>query len=111
MDDLKKIIKLLEDQNKRISRIEKLLYPIGPVNTIPKQVKKSSPQSLTGLIIQLKNERFFDKPKTLKEITEKLKEQGWHYEQTSLTNPLQRLLRNRSIGRVSINGKWSYVKR
>lgn len=112
MDDLKKIVRLLENLNEKIEKIDKKLEG-DKTKSLPKKEKQleKKPTTLTGLIIQFKKDGFFDKPKTLKEITQKLQEQGWHYPKTSLSRPLQRLLRKREIGRVAIKGKWAYVRR
>jgi len=113
MDDIKRIIKMLEDQEKRISNIEKMMTSArDEKKTIkPEVIKKSNPKSVLGLIEQMKEENFFDTPKTLKEINAKLRQDGYVYNVTSLTNPLQRLLKQRRLGRISVNGLWAYVKR
>jgi len=113
MDDSQKILKILRKIDERIERIEKKLKTSKPSTISLPETKKVSkkPESLTGLIINLKNSGYFDKPKTVKEITGKLEQQGWHYPHASLTHPLQRLLRKRAIGRVAVKGKWAYVKR
>jgi hypothetical protein len=61
--------------------------------------------------MEMKGERFFDKPKKLKDIVQELARRGYHYRSTSLTNPLQRALRQKKLGRVGKPGNWQYVKR
>ena len=112
LDDSKKILEILKDINNKLNKIGKKLGEdkIQSSIKIEKQSTKKS-SSLTSLIIQMKEEGFFDKPKTLQEITEKLGESGWHYPKSSITHPLQRLLRKGKIGRIAVKGKWAYVKR
>jgi len=113
MSDLQKILKILQKLDARIETVEKKLESSKPDSTSKSKSKKVSrkPKSLTSLIIELKDSGYFDKPKTVREITEKLQQQGWHYPHASLTHPLQRLLRKRAIGRIAVKGKWAYVKR
>ena len=111
MDDSKKILKLLEEQNKKIGNLIKLLGQTDIKHEPHKKIQVKSSKSITGLITRFAEEGFFDTPKTLKEISEELARQSYHYRSSSLTNPLQRLLRKRSIGRIIVNGKWAYVKR
>ena len=76
---------------------------------ITKKITKKD--SIFSLIENLKQENFFDKPKNLKEIQNELKKLNYHYAVTSLTNPLQRLVRQRVLGRILQKGKWAYVRR
>ena len=54
---------------------------------------------------------FFNTPKTLKQIVQELGRLGHYYKSTSLTNPLQRLIRQKKLGRIGKKGKWQYVSR
>lgn len=102
MDD--KIKKILDDYEVRISKLEKA---IGNKNNV--KIKKST--SVASLIEALKDEGFFNQPRMLKEIRDELAKNNYHYSVTSLTNPLQRLTRQKILGRLLENGKWAYVKR
>ena len=99
------IKKILDEHEKRIKALEDILKKSKP----KKVVKKST--SIAGLIEQCKDEGFFDNPRSLKEIKMELAKNNYHYSVTSLTNPLQRLVRQRVLGRLLQNGKWAYVKR
>ena len=114
-DDLKRVIKLLEEQNKKLNRIEKSLIKDSQESresvVIPITKSQKKPTSITSFITFLSKEGFFDTPKTLKEISNELARRGYHYQTSSLTNPIQILLRKRSIGRIIVNGQWAYVKR
>lgn len=115
-DDIKQILKLIQAQNEKISKLQNLLEKqlLGITQNKLKSNephKKSNPKSMSGLIIRLAEDGFLDTPKTLKEISDELKRGGYYYSTTSMTLPLQRLLQKRVIGRISISGKWAYVKR
>ena len=113
-DNEKRIIKLLEKQGKTLDKIEKLLSSTQKENkSTTKKIdsKSSSKTSVAGLIERMKQEKFFDKPRSLKDIQKELQKLNYHYAVTSLTYPLQRLVRQRSLGRILQKGKWAYVKR
>ena len=67
--------------------------------------------SATDAILELKAEGFFDKPKALSDIKEKLAEQGMIYPVTTLSGVVLPLVRRRQLGRVKKDGRWSYVSR
>lgn len=62
-------------------------------------------------INRLKCDGFFNEPKTLKEINEKLSQEGFHYLPQSLTSPLQRAMRKKVLGRVKKGDVWAYCRR
>ena len=109
----KRIIKLLGGQNKKLDKLIKLLSSAEKEKKVTKKVisKTSSKKSVANLIEGLKQDNFFDKPKSLKEIQKELQKLNYHYAVTSLTNPLQRLVRQRVLGRILQKGRWAYVKR
>ena len=113
MADSEKIIKLLKEQGRKLDEIKKLLSsPKGGKKSDKKTVSKpTSKTSVFGLIEELKQDNFFDKPRSLKEIQKELQKLNYHYATTSLTNPLQRLVRQRVLGRILQKGRWAYVKR
>lgn len=98
------IKKQLEDHEKRITQLEKPLTRKG---------KGTSAKGTTilDMLAGLKADGFFDQPKLLADIVNKLAEEGYHYPQTSLTKPLQRAVRGKMLGRVKKEGKWAYCKR
>jgi len=103
IDELKKILK---KHGERISKLENALSsPNKP------KLKKSNKTSIMDLIIEVKGEGFFDKPKLQKEIVEKFEELGFIYDTKSLSDPLSRALKSRILGRKKIDGRWNYVKR
>ena len=74
-------------------------------------VKKKRKISATDFILKLREEGFFDKPKTILDIKEKLAENGLIYPVTTLSAVLIRLIRRRELGRIKTEKMWGYVKR
>lgn len=83
-----------------------------------KSQKKSStastiPEStLPGRILSLKSDGFFKSQQTLGAVRDELRKRGWHYPATSLSGPMQLLVRERELRREQIkdgNKKvWKY---
>lgn len=93
----------MENLEKRVERLEN------------KNLRKPSQSSgeykgLAGAIIDLVNESFFDKPKDLSEISDKLKANAIFYPKTSYPESLLRLIRNKKLRRLKEKNKWKYVK-
>ena len=98
----KEIQKILENHEKRILALE----------GIKEKLKVSRKKvSIVQLILELKSDGFFDKPKNWNDIQNALAKRGHVYPLRSLTEPLQRLVRKRELGRIKIGKKWGYVKR
>jgi len=66
--------------------------------------------SAAELIIALKEDGFFEKPKSLGEIGSALEEQGYLYPVTSLSGVVLGLLKRKLLRRKKIEGKWVYGK-
>jgi len=114
MSELKEILKIVKKLEKRIKNIEDVLTkkPQAVVaEKVPKKSSKSTKKSVAGLISDMIDDGFFDTPKAFGEIADELKRSGYYYVRTSLTFPLQKLLRKKVIGRISVSGNWAYVKR
>lgn len=75
-------------------------------------IKKEQKKRLTAsdLIIELKEESFFDKPKTLLEISNKLEEKGYIYPVTTLSGVVIGLIKRKLLGRKKNEKKWVYGK-
>lgn len=116
MDEHEKILKILEEQNHSLSRIESLLKKQSG-EQIPKKTPKKSEKikhqktSIPAMLLYFKEDSFFDKPRTLSEIVTRFKEESRSVKSTGLTLPLQKLVRSRALGRVLTKGKWHYVAR
>ncbi len=81
---------------------------IARVKSVKKEQKKRSAAS--DLIVELKEEGFFQKPKTLAEISNALEEKGYLYPTTSLSGVMLGLVQKRLMGRKKLKGKWVYGK-
>ena len=106
MSEIKDFKKILDDHEKRISQLEKHRVSI-PVS----KKHNTGKTSIMDLILEVKGEGFFDKPRFLGDIINKFEEMGHIYDRRSVTNPLSRALKSRILGRKKIDGKWGYVKR
>jgi hypothetical protein len=96
-----------------LSRIEK----VGESNDRPKSIRASqeasqrSLPSATDAILELKRTGFFDTPKGLGAIREKLALLGMIYPVTTLSGVVLALIRRRALGRVREGAHWGYVAR
>ena len=64
----------------------------------------------SDLIIGMREEGFFEKPRTLGEIAEGLEERGFLYPVTSLSGIVLGLLKQRQLRRKKVGKKWAYGK-
>jgi len=103
-EDVKKILKKLEEYEKRIEDLENQIKGKSK-NVLTKK------KSITDHLEILKAEGFFDQPKFVKEIVKRLGQKGYHYRPESLTRSLQYTVRKGILGRVKKEGKWAYCKR
>jgi methyl coenzyme M reductase beta subunit len=77
-----------------------------------KRVAKADKKRLgaADLVVVLKEEGFFEKPKTLGEISKALEEQGYLYPVTTLSGVVLSLVQKRQLRRKKNGGKWTYGK-
>ncbi len=73
-----------------------------------KEEKKRAAAS--DLIIGLKEDGFFDRPRGLADIAKALEENGYIYPVTTLSGVVLGLVQKRLLGRKKIEGKWVYGK-
>lgn len=64
----------------------------------------------SDLIVGLKEDGFFDKPKGLNEIAHALEEKGYIYPVTTLSGVMIGLVQKKFLGRKKLDGKWVYGK-
>ena len=91
---------------KRLKKIEKIIFPQRPPKKLAKEKKKAS---LKNTILDLKQESFFTKPKELKEIREALEAKAVFYPQTNYPDSLLRIVKSKKLRRLKQNNKWKYV--
>ena len=81
---------------------------ITRVKAIRKEQKKRSTAS--DLIVELKEEGFFSKAKSLAEASKALEEKGYIYPTTTLSGVMLGLVQKKLLGRKKLEGKWVYGK-
>lgn len=81
---------------------------IARIKSVKKEQKKRAGAS--DLIVELKEDGFFQKPKSLGEISKSLEEKGHIYPTTSLSGVMIGLVQKKIMGRKKIDGKWVYGK-
>lgn len=64
----------------------------------------------SDLVINLKEDGYFDKPKNLIDIANALQERGHIYPVTTLSGVMLSLVQKKLFGRKKIDGKWVYGK-
>jgi hypothetical protein len=82
---------------------------ISKANEEKRERKKQD--SAKDHIVSLKEEGFFDKPKSLSEVAKKLEESGHLYPVTTLSGVVLGLVQKRLLARVKRDSKWMYGKR
>ena len=73
-----------------------------------KEQKKRAAAS--DLVVELKEDGFFDKPKSLAEIAKALEEKGYIYPVTTLSGVMLGLVQKKLLGRKKAEGRWVYGK-
>ncbi|GAH54917.1 unnamed protein product [marine sediment metagenome] len=113
MKNQRKIIKILQDHEKRISALEKR----SASKTILKAKSWYKPGSTIEKIVILIKEGFFNQPKSIKEIISGLKEKDYHLKASGLTLPLRRVVRKglfrktKKMASGAVSKKWLYAKK
>lgn len=82
----------------------------SPARATTAKKREKKRESASALIIGLREEGFFDKPKTLGDVAAALEEQGFLYPLTSLSGIVLGLLKKRELRRKKQDGKWVYGK-
>jgi len=77
-----------------------------------KAIKKNERkrEGASDLIVGLREDGYFEKPKSLGEISASLEEQGYLYPVTSLSGIVLGLVKKRVLRRKKHEGKWVYGK-
>lgn len=113
---MRSISKILDDFEALIVELRNSLGEENlNVDTLPKLKKLPSVKKyngITGKIQELISEGFFDQPKELNKIREKLKADGFNKPSTSLMAPLMRLIKAKILGRdKTLKGNYQYNKK
>lgn len=94
------VSKIIQDVKSREEKLEAI-----------RSARTSRKITATDSILNLKKETFFDKPKTMADIRNKLAENGLIYPTTTLSGILIGLVKRRELGRIKTEKIWGYVKR
>lgn len=81
---------------------------IARSQTAKKEQKKRAGAS--DLVIRLKEDGFFDKAKSLTEVSRALEEDGYLYPVTTLSGVMLGLVQKRLLRRKRVEGRWAYGK-
>src|ERR1700680_1720574 len=81
--------------------------PVPPVQVKVGADRRPDPGTLTGRILAIKSEEFFDTQRSLSEVRESLGSRGWHYPLTTLSGAMQNLVQQRQLRRerIALGGK------
>jgi hypothetical protein len=78
--------------------------------SVPEQSEVVKREGAPELVLELKKDNFFEKPKGLGEISAALEEKGFLYPLTSLSGVMLSLVKKRFLRRKKLDGKWVYGK-
>lgn len=77
---------------------------------IARKKDENKRRAASDLVIELKEEGFFNKPKALSEIATALENLGYIYPITTLSGVVLGLVQKKLLGRKKIDNKWVYGK-
>jgi hypothetical protein len=102
----------VEGTPEEVARTKELMIAKERNELIRRRIKRGQKRrGPLSLILELKVENFFDKPRTIGEVKQKLEEKTYYYPQSSLSPALIRLVKQGEFGRLKKDGKWVWVKR
>ena len=99
-EEVRRLLSLIQDQNSTKTKKAK-----------DSKEDKTGNLSIGDMLLELKYEGFFDKPKNLIEVKNALAEKGRIYAITTLSSQVLRAVKKRTLGRIKQNKRWVYVKR
>ena len=102
--EIAKIVSAFE-QSERVVHVRQR---VSKMKMERKEQKKR--QSAAELLISLKEEGFFEKPKALGDIARALEEKGYLYPVTTLSGVVLSLVKNKHLRRKKVEGRWVYGK-
>ena len=103
-----------EEINKRFEAIEKRLDLLENKGLkIKKNPGKKNHKGLAGGVRFLIDNNFFNSPKSLKEIIEELKREGYHYSKSGVASTLSTTFvkSQKILNRIKENKSWKYALR
>jgi hypothetical protein len=108
----------IEGSQDEVSTILAALEGTAPVDrprrATPKRQSDKKEQkkraAASDLVIELREDGFFEKPKGLGDIAKALEEKGFLYPITTLSGVVLGLVQRKLLGRKKLGGKWVYGK-
>ena len=85
-------------------------HKYNPTTTKPRMKEVKQKFNATEGILELKEERFFEKPKALLQIKRALEERGLIYPITTLSGIILKFCKRRQLRRIREGKKWEYVR-
>lgn len=89
-------------------RVVQVRQRVSKMKVERKEQKKR--QSASELLIGLKEEGYFEKPKALGDMAQALEEKGYLYPVTTLSGVVLKLVKNKHLRRKKVEGRWVYGK-
>jgi len=107
-EKIKEIEKAIQEHESRISRLEEAVLEKGKEPRKPQEFK-----GLSGGIEYLISKGYLDSPKSVKEIQEELRKEGYHYQRPSVNKMLSVdfTVKQRSLTRITEKNVVKYVVR
>jgi hypothetical protein len=100
--------------DRRLKSLEARISDLERAFSSPKRTKtfaKGSSKGPTNAILKMIQEGFLDVPKTVREIEQELKRQGYYYSLQAIDATLRRMNVNKVLTRTGKRGKWRYAVR
>jgi hypothetical protein len=109
--EIEELKKMLLDHEERINKLEG--KEVDTNITLPLNSSKKGFKGLSGGIRFLITNKFFDSPKSLNEIIEELKREGYHYSKSGVASTLSETFTKsqKVLNRINQEGAWMYVLR
>jgi len=92
----------------RATAVGRAKEAIAKDKTARKEQKKRIAAS--DLVVELKEEGYFNKPRSLTDVANTLEEKGYIYPVTTLSGVMLGLIQKKLLGRKKLKGKWVYGK-
>ncbi len=94
-----------------ISRIKGTQLAHEEKDRLVKAKNQKTGAQLTDILMQMRDDGFFDKPKKVIDVKQGLDQKAHIYPFPSISTALIRWVKKGQLGRVKIDGTWGYVKR
>lgn len=102
---------VIDGSEEEVRRLLNLINEDKFAKTLKTKEARIGKMSIGDMLVELREEGFFDSPRSLVEIKNALAEKGRIYEVNTLSAQVIRQVRKRNLGRIKQDKKWMYVKR